>query len=129
MTRANSIKVEFMPSIKWKVRAKWKLLEEYTSHNGVVKVPVGFVTDGASVPRIFQYWFSPTGKYFGAAIIHDFLLCMNVSWEIANKEFNNELIALNIPYIRRHILVSSVKLWGKMHKLLKLKVKCYNEIK
>ena len=35
-------------------------------------VPIGFVTDGASIPRSLWWAFSPTGRAFGAAIIHDY---------------------------------------------------------
>lgn len=39
-----------------------------------VVVPKGFLTDGASVPRVFWSIFPPWGVYGQAAIIHDYLL-------------------------------------------------------
>jgi len=36
-------------------------------------VPVGFVTDYASIPRILQVIWSPQGRHSGAAIVHDYL--------------------------------------------------------
>lgn len=41
-----------------------------------VTVPAGFLTDGASVPRIFWDLFPPWGVYGQAAILHDWL-CTN----------------------------------------------------
>jgi hypothetical protein len=38
-----------------------------------VEVPAGFITDGASVPRIFWPLFPTWGKYSRAAVIHDYL--------------------------------------------------------
>lgn len=38
-----------------------------------VNVPVGFVTDFASIPRIFWSLLPPDGKYTHPAIVHDFL--------------------------------------------------------
>jgi hypothetical protein len=38
-----------------------------------VKVPVGFVTDFASIPRIFWAALRPDGKYTYSAIVHDYL--------------------------------------------------------
>ena len=38
-----------------------------------IDVPIGFVTDLASVPRIFWNILPPFGKYDGAAIVHDYL--------------------------------------------------------
>jgi hypothetical protein len=38
-----------------------------------VRVPIGFVTDFASIPRIFWSLLRPDGTYSYAAVIHDFL--------------------------------------------------------
>lgn len=38
-----------------------------------VTVPIGFVTDFASIPRIFWSVLRPDGRYAYAAILHDFL--------------------------------------------------------
>jgi hypothetical protein len=38
-----------------------------------IEVPVGFVTDFASIPRAFYSLLSPTGQYTWAAVIHDYL--------------------------------------------------------
>jgi Protein of unknown function (DUF1353) len=39
----------------------------------VVTVPIGFVTDLASVPRLFWLLFPPAARYSYPAIIHDYL--------------------------------------------------------
>lgn len=36
-------------------------------------VPAGFVTDCASVPRVFWVLFPPWGRYSRAAVLHDYL--------------------------------------------------------
>jgi len=38
---------------------------------GNILVPVGFASDGASVPRILWSIYPPFGKYLEAAIVHD----------------------------------------------------------
>ena len=38
-----------------------------------IKVPEGFVTDGASVPKLLSNIFPPTGEYLPAAVVHDLL--------------------------------------------------------
>lgn len=41
---------------------------------GRIVVPEGFITDGASVPRIFQNIFPPLdGDYDAAAVLHDYV--------------------------------------------------------
>lgn len=39
----------------------------------IFKVPVGFITDFASVPRVLWNVLPPTGRYGKAAVIHDYL--------------------------------------------------------
>jgi len=58
---------------------KWKLLRPFTYHVGsrhsrhVIKVPKGFLTDFASIPRTIEPLLAPWAKYNKAPIIHDFL--------------------------------------------------------
>jgi hypothetical protein len=60
----------------------WYTDDEFTFYIGAitdnkyVTVPKGFITDGASVPRIFWSIFPPWGVYGQAAIVHDYL-CIN----------------------------------------------------
>jgi hypothetical protein len=54
----------------------WKLKEtfSYVTDGGLaIKVPTGFVTDLASIPRVLWPVLPPFGKYSWAAIIHDWL--------------------------------------------------------
>jgi len=52
----------------------WRLAAEFRYIGSkIIDVPVGFITDGASVPRVFWSLFSPTGSYLKAAVIHDYL--------------------------------------------------------
>jgi len=58
---------------------RWRLLEDFNVRIRVgvkvqsVVVPRYFVTDFASVPRIFHVIFPPAGKYGIAAMVHDYL--------------------------------------------------------
>ena len=108
----DTIKVEFIPAKHWYHRAKWKLLEDYTSNNGKVNAPAGFITDGASIPFFARRWFSPTGRYFGAAIVHDYVLVSEGNWKKANEEFDKEMRALAIDSWRRYIILGAVTAWG-----------------
>lgn len=59
---------------------KWKLLEQFDYYIGslesdeYVAVPVGYVTDFATIPQIFWSIIPPWGKYGKAAVIHDLSL-------------------------------------------------------
>jgi len=108
----DTVVVKFIPAKYWWKRAKWELQEEYISSNGEVKVPAGFITDGASIPMFARAWFSPTGRYFGASIVHDYILVTERDWSKANDQFEAELNALGITKWRKVLLLASVKLWG-----------------
>jgi len=113
---ADNIIVEFIPGEHWFSRSRWKLVEEYVSNNGEVTVPAGYITDGASIPMFARHWFSPTGRYFGAAIIHDFILSIDNEsskvWNYANDQFDEEMRALHIPSWRRYIIMGAVRSFG-----------------
>lgn len=57
----------------------WKLTSPFDYHLGsptgldFVRIPAGFLTDFASVPRFFWRIFPPTGQYGKAAVVHDWL--------------------------------------------------------
>jgi hypothetical protein len=113
------IKVEFIPPTKWWKRATWKLLESYASGNGNVVAKVGFISDGASIPPGLTWLFSPTGRYFGAAIVHDYIIDNFDDWERANREFEQEIIYLGCPKWERVILVAAVEFWAWLKRVLK----------
>lgn len=108
--------VRFIPNNKWWSLSEWEVMEPFTGLCGIT-VPVGFVSDGASIPWLFRLVFSSTGKYFGAAIIHDYLLEKHRSYFYANEKFERELMLRgDIPKWRIAVLVASVKLYGSVKK-------------
>ena len=39
-----------------------------------IDIPVGYITDGASIPRIFWWMFEPySPEYLTASVLHDYL--------------------------------------------------------
>ncbi|WP_062120568.1 DUF1353 domain-containing protein [Aureimonas sp. AU40] len=92
-----------------------KLLEpiEYErEHKGSgrwVIVPVGFVTDGATVPRCLWWFLPPWGtRESKAAVVHDFLLSMGVEWREAARELRTALIAIGVSPVRAEIVYRGV---------------------
>ncbi len=110
----HEIVVSFIPPKRWWNRAKWRLVKEYTSHNHRVKVPIGFVSDGATIVWNLRWLFSPTGRYFGAAIIHDYIVEVEGDWRKANREFEEEMIALGVSTWMRITMVKAVELWSAL---------------
>lgn len=90
----------------------------YLSDYGVVTVPSGFVTDGASIPRVFWNIMGPQGQWFYAAIIHDFLYSVHSNTRFratrleADEIFLDAMKDLGVPWLKRHTIYRAVRLFG-----------------
>lgn len=87
----------------------------FFSSLGTVSAPAGFVTDGASIPRVFWNILSPFGDYFGAAVIHDFLYSPHnteFSRDEADSIFLEGMNAKGVPFLRRAVIYSAVRAFG-----------------
>lgn len=69
-TRIRSVEVRLLPDGR-----SGELLSDLVALAGGYqwRVPAGFVTDFASVPRVFWRVLPPWGKYSRAAVVHDYL--------------------------------------------------------
>lgn len=79
-----------------------------------ITVPAGFVTDGASVPRLFWNIVPPYGRYLVAAIVHDYM------YETAHnyKGYADAVFLLNMERAgvkkwKRIVMYYAVKLFGR----------------
>jgi len=91
------------------------LLEDFT-FNGIT-VPKGFVTDGATIPRIFWPILPPVDKYMPAAIVHDYMLTQTSRRE-ADTLFNDTLKLLRIKRYRRWLMYGAVRIFAHWKKLV-----------
>ncbi|EEU6555214.1 DUF1353 domain-containing protein, partial [Salmonella enterica] len=83
-------------------------------NSDVIEVPAGFVTDLASVPRIFWTILPPDGKYAKAAIIHDWMYdnALRTKKE-ADLIFLDGMTVLGVPKWKRIIMYYAVRLFGR----------------
>lgn len=96
----------------------------YVSSLGIITVPTGFRTDGASVPRIFWIIFDPFGPYFPAALVHDFLYSkssnhyFNVDRATADSIFKEAMFNIGIGWMMRETIYRAVRIggWGSFKK-------------
>lgn len=87
-----------------------------TTSRGMIVVPRGFISDGASVPRAFWSVFPPFGKYLEAAVVHDYIyvkLCHIYTKEQADSIFKELLEVLRISKLKRNIMYKVVSAFGK----------------
>lgn len=98
----------------------WQILAPFEYHVGcypsdtVICVPVGTVTDLASVPRILWAIFPPHGRYAKAAIIHDYLYDRAIgSKEAADRTFLEAMEVLGVSRLTRTLMYWAVRLFGR----------------
>lgn len=121
------LKVEFIDG------TNWKLLEEFEYYIGeednkteVIKVPSGFITDFASIPKLFWSIIGhPAGKYGKAAVLHDYLYRYGIGTrKKADNIFLEAMKVLKVSLWKRTIMYLTVRLfafavWNNAKKKLK----------
>lgn len=110
-----------MPFSELDVRAiaggKYKLLSDlnWRSPRGRehIRVPAGFVTDFASIPRGFRWLLTGHGGTRKPAVIHDYLYRLNVTTrKEADLMFKLTMRETNIPGWKRELAYRAVRLGG-----------------
>lgn len=96
-------------------RLYWELLSQliYVADSGeVFIIPMGFKTDGATVPRIFWPIFPPMWKYSKAAVLHDYLIVSKIkTFPEANTYFREAMISLEVNSTQLWFMYQAVCLW------------------
>ena len=80
----------------------------------LISIPIGYVTDLASVPRVLWSVFPPHGRYAKAAIVHDYLYSNAIGTKTwADQVFLEAMTVLNVPRWRRTVMYLAVRLFGR----------------
>lgn len=97
----------------------YELLEGFEYHVGeypseeIITVPAGFITDFASVPKIFHGIIKPTGKHGKAAVIHDYCYATAIYGKVkSDLIFLEAMKVLNVSVWKRNIMYTAVVLFG-----------------
>ncbi len=103
---------------------RWRLAESFEYHLGelgsgvVIRVPAGFETDFASVPRLLWPLLPPTGSYGKAAVLHDYLYAtqqiagQSITRAKADEVFLEAMAVLGVGWLKRHTVYWGVRLGG-----------------
>ena len=98
---------------------RWKLHEGFTyryrvgKDTFIIQVPAGFVTDFASVPRIFQSIIPSWGKFGKASVLHDFCYSINFnSRRWSDIMFRKAMIASGTPTWKVNLMYWAVRVAG-----------------
>ena len=101
----------------WVLRKTFSFYVGEKEDNEIIEVPVGFITDFASVPRVF-WWILPRwGKYGNAAVIHDYLYWIKdgkYDRKRADEIFLEGMLILEVRNWKAWIMYLAVRLCGKI---------------
>jgi hypothetical protein len=103
---------------EWQGRGVVKLTESFDYHVGdlgsgnVITVPVGFQTDGCSIPPIARGFLPVWGRAGKAGVVHDFLCWKN---ELTRKQtsdiFYEAMMVLEVPKWKAKLMFWAVRYW------------------
>ena len=128
----NRLILEHLPPQKWHQPVRWRVVQNiyFTkpwsalvpgfTDSFDLTIPAGFITDGASIPRLLWPLFSPTGKHMRAAVVHDYLyhLCKSCgragvrSRKMADKLFLLAMLDSGVSPIRAKLMYWAVRVFG-----------------
>ena len=94
---------------------KWELTNDlvYQGKIETFTIPAGFVTDFASVPRLFTWLVPSTGEYTKCAVLHDWLLeTKAVSRCDADGIFRRTMREMGVAILRRRVMWAAVRVAG-----------------
>lgn len=121
-TRYDSVASAVLDGDHWRVLKQFNFyLGESDDKQGWVCVPEGYLTDGASVPRLFWSLIPPWGKYGQAAIVHD-IVCEYLSitkdgapLRVTRAQCDDILLqameVLEVPWLTRHAIHKAVMMY------------------
>lgn len=97
---------------------QWKLIRPFIYHSeigGEIEVPIDFISDGASIPRLSQVIVgSPwSGKFVEAAVIHDWgYHIQKLPRKKVDLIFLEAMKILKVPFWKRRVIFRAVRMFG-----------------
>lgn len=102
----------------WVLRKAFSFYVGEKEDNEIIEVPIGFITDFASVPRVFWWILPKWGKYGNAAVIHDYLYWIQDKTKYpkvkADKIFLEGMEVLKVGKSKAKLMYNAVKYCGKL---------------
>jgi hypothetical protein len=115
-TITDNPKVELLPK---STRGRFKTLEPISHtliNGGILIVPKGTVSNGASVPRLLWGIYSPYGTYTYPAVVHDYLYENNLyTREFADRQFLLDMGKTNTNKFTKWLFYYVVRIFGGLN--------------
>ena len=97
----------------------WEVVEPFDYHIGsypseeIINIPIGFITNFASVPRIFWWLISPIDTHAKAAVIHDYCYgCHYDEKKRCDDIFAEGMTVLGVPKWKIFCMYWAVRLFA-----------------
>lgn len=123
MPALDKLELEHINGRDWRITQAFRFQIDLGELKGVITVPVGFVTDFASIPKALWNILPPTGGYDEAAVVHDYLYVTGGSvpaWpdhiftkKEADKIFLYAMQDLQVPWYQRYVMYQAVRWFGR----------------
>ena len=97
------LEIEYIDGRSWKILKEFDYFVDYEDLDTTIRVPAGFVTDFASIPRGLWNIFPPTGRYGKAAYTK----------KDADRIFYEAMEILGVGKIKRWLMWKSVSAFGR----------------
>ena len=110
------LELEYLDGRFWRLTSEFDFASDTLER--IIRVPVDFVTDFASIPRVLWNVLPPTGTYGKAAVIHDMLyqhpecLTPTVTRMQADGTLLEAMIALHTDWLTALLIYAGVRLGG-----------------
>ena len=96
----------------WSVERTFTYFIGEESSNEFITIPKGFVTDFASIPRVFWVILPPDGEYTQAAVLHDYMCSTSMfPMKKIDKIFLEAMVVLKVPAWKRNTIYWAVRIW------------------
>lgn len=83
---------------------------------GTITVPAGMITDGGSIPKLFQNIIAPMGKYLRAFVMHDALYTFKwFSRDDSDRALWRALKLLGMPELEANTVYDALHIGGESH--------------
>jgi hypothetical protein len=115
--KADELIVKFCSNHKWQLEQDFKIHLPFHPSLKEINIKKGFITDFASIPKLFWSILSPTGKYAIASLIHDYLYSQttNLKRKECDRIFLKLMKIYGVSLIIRYLIYFFVRLFGKFY--------------
>lgn len=121
MTQYSVAASEVLGDDYWVVTKPFRYFIDEKDSNRWVDIPLGYLTDGASVPKVFWNIIPPWGRYGQAAVVHDYL-CeyleiiedgkpKSITRAECDAILKEAMIVLGVPTAKVNIIYGGVSLY------------------